>query len=373
MLWNRQQYIDLMTFGQVPRPMFVELFGLLIGLEEEWRAQGASDEEVNLTGFCFDVLPLARCGGNCGPILAPAVTLEEDDEIRLQRDGLGRTMKLCKKTATIALPMDFPVKSMDDWLKLKPLFAFRPDRINWEQVEQARCEQQQGKLVVAGIPGAFDIPRELMGEEIACMAYYDQPELMQDILNTLLDTAMRTLEPISQKLKIDQLSVHEDFAGKSGPLAGPDQINQYFKPYYRAVWEMLQSRGARIFGQDTDGNANPVMDQLLDTGLTCIYPMEPAAGMDIVALRKKYGRRLTAKGGIDKHVLRQDKAAIRRELEYKMQPLMRDGGGIVFGLDHRIPNGTPITNYRYYVDTAREILGLPPRSQEPKGWARMAF
>ncbi len=55
-------------------------------------------------------------------------------------------------------------------------------------------------------------------------------------------------------------------------------------------------------------------------------------------------------------------ADIRRELEYKMQPMMRTGG-VVFGLDHRIPNGTPIENYRFYVQTGREILGLPPHGE----------
>ncbi len=45
--------------------------------------------------------------------------------------------------------------------------------------------------------------------------------------------------------------------------------------------------------------------------------------------------------------------------------------GAVFGLDHRIPNGTPLADYRYYVRTAREILGLDPTP--PPGWARMAF
>jgi len=100
--------------------------------------------------------------------------------------------------------------------------------------------------------------------------------------------------------------------------------------------------------------------------------MEPAAGMDVVELRKKYGNRLALKGGIDKHVLRQSKEDIRKELEYKMQPLMQQGG-MVFGLDHRIPNGTPLENYKYYVDTGREILGLPPRNSKSKGWRRMAF
>jgi hypothetical protein len=59
------------------------------------------------------------------------------------------------------------------------------------------------------------------------------------------------------------------------------------------------------------------------------------------------------------------------ELEYKLQPLMRDGGG--FGLDHRIPNGTPLESYRYYVKRGRGILGLPPLDGKHSGWQRMAF
>jgi hypothetical protein len=48
-------------------------------------------------------------------------------------------------------------------------------------------------------------------------------------------------------------------------------------------------------------------------------------------------------------------------------------GGIVFGLDHRIPNGTPLENYIYYVDLAREKLGMGDfRTAEPS-WGRMAF
>ena len=85
-----------------------------------------------------------------------------------------------------------------------------------------------------------------------------QPSALALILATLTDTCMRVLEPISEKLHIDQLMVHEDFAGKSGPLIGPKHIKEHFEPYYRKVWDLLASRGARIFEQDTDGNINPV-------------------------------------------------------------------------------------------------------------------
>ena len=117
---------------------------------------------------------------------------------------------------------------------------------------------------------------------------------------------------------------------------------------------------------------NTVVDVFLESGINVMFPSEPAAGMDMVSLRQRYGRTLAFKGGIDKHVLRQDKAAIERELTYKLQPSMQ-AGGTVFGLDHRIPNGTPLANYRYYVDTAREILGLPSRRISGQGWQRMAF
>jgi len=261
---------------------------------------------------------------------------------------------------------------MDDWLRVKPFFTFTPDRIVWAEVEKARQAQAEGSLVVAHIPGAFDIPRELMGEEIACLAYYEQPELMADIIATLTDTCMRVLEPISAKLKIDQLMVHEDFAGKSGPMVGPVQVRECFQPLYRSVWDMLQSRGAKLFEQDTDGNINPVIPALLDAGLNSIYPMEPGAGMDIVEVRRIYGKRLAVRGGIDKHVIRRSREEIRKELEYKLHPSLR-AGGCVFSLDHRIPNGTPIENYRYYVELGREMLGLPPLDPSRTGWARMAM
>jgi hypothetical protein len=92
---------------------------------------------------------------------------------------------------------------------------------------------------------------------------------------------------------------------------------------------MLSSKCTKLFSQNSEGNVNTVVE-----------------------------------------ALRQDKDAIRNELEYKMQPLTSQRG-TVFGLDHRIPDGIPIDNYRYYVETAREILGLPVgKSGE---WQRMAF
>ena len=71
MRWTREQYIELMTFGDAPRPMFSELFGPLIGLDDQWRAQGASEDEINMIGFDWDFAPYVECGGVTGVFGAP--------------------------------------------------------------------------------------------------------------------------------------------------------------------------------------------------------------------------------------------------------------------------------------------------------------
>ena len=373
MQFSREAYIELMTFGRIERQMFVELFGPIVGLEQEWQEQGAGQDELDLTAFDWDYVATVNCGGNTGLRggLEPKIIKKTADYI-IRRDELGRTTKLVTSSATIPLPMDFPVKNIDDWQELKHLYLFHEDRIDWSAVDHAKQQQSDGALVVAYIPGAFDTARELMGAEHACLCYFEQPELMFDILNTLKDTSLKVLERVTDKLSIDQLSVHEDLAGHSGPMIGPAQIQEFVQPYFLAVWELLWSRGTKIFDMDTDGNVDSVLTPFIECGLNSMHPFEPAAGMDVVKIRRQYGSRLAMRGGIDKHVLRKSKAEIREELEYKMQPLMREGG-IAFGLDHRIPNGTPLENYRYYVDSGREMLGLPPRDADTKGWRRMAF
>ena len=92
-----------------------------------------------------------------------------------------------------------------------------------------------------------------------------------------------------------------------------------------------------------------------DAGVNVMHPLEPAAGMDIVKIRERYGTRLALVGGLDKHVLRRGEDAIVAELERKIPPMVHTGG-CVLGLDHRIPNGTPLEAYRFYVRKAWEIM-----------------
>ena len=371
MLWTREEYLSHMTFQGSPREMFTELFGPLIGLDEEWRSQGASPDEISLKAFGWDAVKYAGASFDISAHTGIAARVLSDTETEtVAIDTMGRKTRLSKKCATIALPFSYPVETPDDWDRVRSWYAFDESRLDMKRLEEVKKQRDEGALVMLWMPGGFDEPRNLMGEENLCCAYYDEPEMLDDMLRVLGDMCVKGLERVMEKVPVDVLCVHEDMAGISGPMIGPNLVKRFIAPYYRRVWETARQGGARLFSQDSDGNMEAVIDAFLDAGINCMYPAEPKAGMDIVKLRQKYGTRLAFKGGVDKFALRGTKEDVRRELEYKMSaPLL--GGGSVFALDHRIPNGVPIENYRYYVRLGRELLGLPPA--EPSGHIRMAF
>jgi uroporphyrinogen-III decarboxylase len=352
---RREEYLDHMTFRANRRPLFTEMFGPLVGVKEEWAAQGATPAELDFSAFRFRQARFGSVPVHTGWMGGEERILEDTPEHVLAIDAMGRRVRLIKASASLAHPLDYPVKCMADWLRVKHHYEFSQERFEPLWQEAAREHLRSGRVLTVGIPGAFNEPRELMGEEGLCLAYYEQPELVRDILRMIGETAMRVLDRVSAAVPVDQLTVHEDLAGKSGPLAGPRQVREFFVPYYRPVWDLLHSRGARLFDVDSDGDIRAIIPDLMAGGVNVLHPMEPAANMDIVQVRALYGQRLAVRGGIDKHVLRRSRDEIVAELERKIPPMVRSGG-CVLGLDHRIPNGTPLANYRYYIAKAWEIL-----------------
>ena len=140
MRWDRQEYMDLVTFQGAKRPMFVEIFGPLLNLPDEWKAQGATPEEISLDAFNFDYVDKVSTGANLGLRGGfEEKILEDTPEYRISTDVFGRKVKLCKNAATIPLPLDYPVKDMDSWLKMKPMFTYHPDRFDPEAARAAKA------------------------------------------------------------------------------------------------------------------------------------------------------------------------------------------------------------------------------------------
>ncbi len=92
----------------------------------------------------------------------------------------------------------------------------------------------------------------------------------------------------------------------------------------------------------------------MEAGVTVTGPLEIAAGMDPVSLRKKYGKDLALWGGIDKRILAKDKKAIKEELMSKI-PYLIEQGGYIPTIDHEAPPDISLENFMYYLSLKKKI------------------
>ena len=125
-------------------------------------------------------------------------------------------------------------------------------------------------------------------------------------------------------------------------------------PRYRRVVNFLRGRGVEFISLDSDGDVSKLIPIWLEAGINILYPFEVQAGMDVLKVRKEYGRDLRLWGGIDKRALAAGPKAIDAELA-RIAPLVADGGYIPTP-DHSLPPDVSFANYCYYMQKLPTIL-----------------
>ncbi len=356
MVVKREEYLDYVTFKSNDRTIYRETLGPLNGVKELWTEEGATPQQLDFSAFDFNEAFFHDCGaftGYYGPDQSSIISNSETD--LYYTNYMGISHRLIKESSTLGHPLDWPIKDRDDWKEVKKFYTYCEQRIPENMAEIAEAKRKEGYVIMAGIPGGFDEIRVLLGDEQTLIGPYLDPDLIHEILDTVGETASRVLDEVSKQIVIDEILVHEDMAGKSGPLWGPSQVEEFMLPYYQRCFNVVRERGTRIFNMDSDGDCNAIIPSLIKAGINMFHPCEPESNMDIVELLKTNGHKLAVEGGINKYTLLQGKEAIEQELERVVPFVVKHGGGVL-SLDHRIPNGVHLDNYLYYLRRLQEII-----------------
>ncbi len=338
---------------------------------ERWLAEGLPPEEASAGGFYghdfFGIDRRSYLPVNLGPIppLGPEV-LEETERYVILRDGDGVVRKALKEgtargtRASMDQYLSFAVEKPADFEALRERFnPHSPERVP-ENLDEVAAHHAGRDYPLCAVPnaafGLYSHPRRYLGTENLSYAWYDYPDLMHEMLDFFTDFAIDTLRPWLQAVSCDYFNIFEDFAFKTGPLISPAIFREFLLPRYRRLLEFVRSCGIDIIWLDSDGNFDPLIPLLIEAGVTCIWPIEVAAGNDPRELRRRYGRDLALSGGIDKRELARDHHAIQVELEAKIPPML-DQGGYIPTLDHTVPPDVPYDNFLYYLELKKQMIG----------------
>ncbi len=350
----RERFLETFRFGSPDRPYMMPqwVFGETVA---RWQSEGMPADVHFADYFGFDRYEV--CPINTG--LVPAIKeqmIEETEEYSLIEDELGGLMKV-HKSREIGMPqwITYPLRDRDTWQEFKRrLDPDSPTRYpdHWDDL--ARCYKDRDYPLGIHAGSYYGWLRNWMGMEHLAVLYHDDPDLVAEMSDDVGNFMQRLIQRAVEAVDFDFAIYWEDMAMKTGSLIAPDLFRRYMSPSYATINSYLRDHGIDIHMVDSDGNVDELIPLWLEVGVNMVYPMEVAAGCDILAYREQYGTDLIIMGGVDKRELRTDKAAVEAEVMGKI-PQMVKAGGFSPMVDHAVPPDVPFANFQHYLDLCREI------------------
>jgi uroporphyrinogen decarboxylase len=135
----------------------------------------------------------------------------------------------------------------------------------------------------------------------------------------------------------------------------PEVFRRFALPHYQRVCCWLREQGIQHIGLDSDGNISQLIPIWLEGGINMLWPFEVQSGMDVVAVRREYGKDLVIMGGIDKREIAKGGKTMQREVD-RVMPLVEDGGYLP-ELDHSVPPDVSWPVFCEYIDYLKHRLG----------------
>jgi uroporphyrinogen decarboxylase len=153
---------------------------------------------------------------------------------------------------------------------------------------------------------------------------------------------------LAQGFVFDYASFGEDIAYKGRSFMSPAMFRRFFQPHYVRICEAMRGHGIETIFVDSDGDIAELIPLWLEVGINGFSPLEVAAGMDALALKRQYGDAVVLAGNIDKRALIAGEKAIDGEVA-KVQRLL-DLGQYFPAVDHSVPQDVTYAHFRYLVD-----------------------
>ena len=186
--------------------------------------------------------------------------------------------------------------------------------------------------------------------------YYDEPEIISDYIQTKTDNEIRRVHAIADKKLSPVVLIADDLASKNGPLFSPELLRKEFLPHLTRLVEVWHSHGLKVL-YHSDGNWKKLIPDFLKCGVEGVYCLEPAVGMDIIELKKKYPKVIWA-GGLDGIDLmeRGNPEQVRKEVRRQIEETdALNTGGLFLATSSEINPPVKPENYQAMIDEARSI------------------
>lgn len=251
----------------------------------------------------------------------------------------------------------FPIETPTDWPDIKRRYNVEdPRRYPKEMTKTAKIFSQRNTPLVIAIPGPFWKLRDWIGFENLCMLMVENPNFVEEMTEFWKHFVLGILERYQRYITFDSVIINEDMAYKGKSMISPAMARRFLKPSWSAWTDLLKKSGCPVVMLDSDGYIGELIPLWIETGINACIPVEVAAGNDIVAFRKKFGKNIAYQGGIDKRAIAKGGKVIEKEL-FRVIPPFLEEGGFIPSCDHGVPHNISWESFVEYCRLLAQLTG----------------
>jgi len=324
---------------------------------ESWRRERGLPPGANI----YDHYPMdvGRVVPDETPFPSKREVLRETDEYRVIRNSWGAVQQVHRGKAWLSPPRTLEVvlqeKGQIDQLEFEsPFLDSRfPERAPIEDLKRE-------KYVHIKTGGPYLRTSNLRGPRQWLVDLMQDVEFSRELAMKVTDHITSVGLEAVRRYELHDTSVwfYDDMGTNQGPFFPPKTFRRVFLPCYRRMCAAYREAGVSKIGLHCDGNIEPLLDMLVDAGIDILNPVEPKAGMDVVRLRKRYGKKLAFSGGLDNAFIlpRGDRDEIRDHVTHVLESGQE--GGLIIGT-HSIGPDISIGTYDYLQDLILKLGRYP--------------
>lgn len=342
-------YERIMTAAQFQEPDRVPIWDMIDSWAAyQFLAPGEQDPVV-ATARVFKGLHIDLCRG----VYMPQNPTDEGFEAD---HGTHRT-RVSGRTHWV---VEYPIRSLED---LRSWEGSVPSEEEvWAEAEHAlriRDAFAPQTLFVPGCGVGFHSAYGSMGLALFSLALYDARDDVERMIDTMNRASCVRARVYAEANIAPLFFIGDDIAYKNTTMFSLEMLRSLFFPYLKRMCEPLVAAGIKVIFH-TDGYVMDIVDDLLDCGVSGLNPLEPLAGNDIAALKRRYGRNLILVGGVDCSQLLP--LGTVSDIRHGVRQLLRDaghGGGLFIGSSSEIVPATPLENIFAFYEACHEYGRYP--------------